>query len=77
VPTSEAATAQVVEKVARQYNKSDFILVVGAINKSSEPFASSMGEALKAAGFMQSRVIIGYPEVTSCIYRVDASPAGK
>lgn len=60
-PTGEAAAAQLAKTIGERFEKSAVILAVGAANKDSAPFAESLGRELRAAGFDQTRVVVGTP----------------
>jgi len=55
------AVAELVERIDKEFRKTDIILVVGAINKESSPFAEKLGQALKGRGFDNCRVVVGTP----------------
>jgi ribose transport system permease protein len=61
VPDNDTAVAQMMAEIRRDFKAADVILATGAARKDSEQFAVKMGEALKAAGFTNSRVVVGIP----------------
>jgi len=61
VPTGQAAVGQLVETIKNRLAESDRVLIVGAVNKDSGPFAENVVRALKSAGFVQTHVVIGTP----------------
>jgi len=60
-PTSEAALSALAGQIEHAFGKSDTILIVGATNKESAPFAEKLGLTLEASGFAETRVIVGTP----------------
>ncbi len=60
-PQDSDAIAGLIERVTTEFNKSDIILVVGAVNTGSEPFAEVLGEELEGEGFSNVRVVVGIP----------------
>lgn len=56
-----AAAEQLIEQIKKEFNNSDIILTVGAVNKESAPFAEKMGEELQIEGFNNTRVVVGVP----------------
>ncbi len=60
-PTGGAAVEQMAGRIANQFARSDVILVVGAVNKDSAPFAENLGRQLKSDGFDNTRVVVGDP----------------
>ncbi len=61
MPESNKAAAQLMEQVNKEFEKSDLILTVGAINKESAPFAEQMNSELEKNGFVNTRTVIGIP----------------
>jgi ribose transport system permease protein len=61
IPESSAAAVQLIEQINNEFNKSDVILTVGAVNKDSAPFAEELGEKLGKEGFSNTRVVVGVP----------------
>ncbi len=60
-PTGKAAVDEVVQWISSDCERSDIILAVGAINKSSSPFAEQVGTDLKEQGFSNTRIVVGIP----------------
>ncbi len=56
------AALQLADKIDRQFEKSQLILLVGATNTASASFAEELGRKLKEAGFENCRVVIGVPK---------------
>ena len=56
-----AAAIQLVEQIKNEFSKSDIILVFGAVNRDSAPFAEKLGEELETEGFSNTQVVIGTP----------------
>jgi ribose transport system permease protein len=61
ISDSDAAIAEVLERVRRDFQPADVILAVGATGKDSESFAVKMGAALQKEGFRNARVVAGAP----------------
>jgi len=60
-PGAETAAEQLLERVARDCGKADTILLVGARQKESAALAALLGPRLKAAGFADTRTVVGSP----------------
>ncbi len=60
-PSGDAAMAELTAQAASRFEKTDIILAVGAKNKDSAPFAEDLGSKLQAAGFENTRVVVGTP----------------
>jgi len=58
---SVTAADELIKQINNQSNQSDLIMVVGARNKSSGPFAELLGGKLQRAGYDNSRVVVGTP----------------
>jgi len=61
MPESSRAAAQLVEQINKEFQKDDLLLTVGAFNKDSAPFAEYLGDELKAEGFSNVQVVVGFP----------------
>lgn len=57
----DAAAVKLLERITEEFNKSDTILVVGAINTGSTPFAEKLARELRQAGFNDIKLIVGTP----------------
>lgn len=60
-PTGEEAIAELASEISRTVDPGSVILVAGAVNTDSAPFAESLGARLQAAGFPNARVVVGTP----------------
>jgi len=61
IPGGAAASAELLEQIEREFQKTDVILAVGAANRESALLAERIGEELKEAGFTRARVVVGEP----------------
>lgn len=61
MPQGAAAVAELVREVESQFEKSDVIVAVGAVNTISATLAESVGRRLAVAGFAGAQVVVGQP----------------
>jgi ribose transport system permease protein len=61
VPQGSTAATRLVEQINNEFKKSDIILVVGAANTGSGPFAEPLFKGLKAKGFSKVDKVVGTP----------------
>jgi ribose transport system permease protein len=61
VPESSRAIGRLVEQISKAFRKNDLVLMVGAFNKDSAPFARQLREELEKEGFSNTRVVVGIP----------------
>jgi len=61
MPEGSAAAARLVEQINKEFKKSDIILVVGAVNTGSGPFAEVLFNELKEEGFDNVEKVVGIP----------------
>lgn len=61
MPEGMSAAQELVGQIQRQFDKSDVILAVGAVNTTSATLAEHTGKQLKEAGFTEVQVVVGEP----------------
>ncbi|MHC4463028.1 MAG: ABC transporter permease [Planctomycetota bacterium] len=61
MPEGSAAAARLTEQINNEFKKSDTILVVGAVNTGSGPFAEALFEELRGEGFSNVEKVVGIP----------------
>jgi ribose transport system permease protein len=61
MPEGSVAAARLVEQINNEFKKSDIILVVGAVNTGSGPFAEAMFKDLREEGFSNVDKVVGIP----------------
>jgi ribose transport system permease protein len=62
IPQDTTAVAQLIERINNEFEKSDIILTVGAVNTGSGPFAEALFNELKADGFSNVEKVLGIPK---------------
>ncbi len=60
-PTGDEAVAELMATISAEFDASAIILVAGAVNTASAPFAETLGSRLHDAGFTNARVVVGTP----------------
>ena len=60
-PDSDSAANQIVNKIQNSYTQNDLILLVGASNKPSGPFASLLKQKLEILEFENILIVTGIP----------------
>jgi ribose transport system permease protein len=61
MPYGSTAVTQLIEQINNDFKKSDTILVVGAVNTGSGPFAEALFEELRGEGFSNVEKVVGIP----------------
>jgi len=73
-PESSKAVEQLLSQITHQFNKTDLILTVGAVNKESASFANQLKTELANIGFSNIQTIIGIPrDLRIALERIQAS----
>jgi ribose transport system permease protein len=60
-PVGEAAVNELLEEVSSRFERSDFVVAVGATNHDSAQVAERVGARLREAGFTAVHVVVGAP----------------
>jgi len=60
-PTGETAAKQLLQQIARDCDRTDVILIVGAEKKESAALAEALGVNVLAAGFLNTLTVVGGP----------------
>lgn len=61
MPTGDLAVSGMADRINKQFDKSQAILVVGAVNTGSGSFAEKVGNILKEQGYENCYTVIGTP----------------
>lgn len=61
MPEGPAAARELARRIEGEFNSSDVILAVGAVNTVSATLAENVGNRLEEAGFTNVRVVVGEP----------------
>ena len=61
MPTGDSAVAQMADRINRQFETSQTIIAVGAVNTDSSSFAEKLDNVLKGQGYENCQVVIGTP----------------
>jgi len=60
-PDSEEAADEIIEQIAHDYEKEDVIIIVGAFNKESAPFAEGLNNKLRQMDYKYTYLVTGIP----------------